>query len=202
MKKLIIISLSLALIMTLGGCNSKKNGAEVIETPVEVEVVEETKTPEVEVESEKKKTPEVTVEELDDDTNIVTEDNQPAFRVEWADDVLSEIPDYYEYTAVDSVPEFRIVFISYRVIKDFKILNIEFVEAKENGEIIFTIQEAYKPESLKPEKPLLANLSFFGTIPNNGVSYVDEKGTTQYYTINISGKDGSLILSEFTPAEK
>ena len=96
MKKLIIISLSLALIMTLGGCNSKKNGAEVIETPVEVEVVEETKTPEVEVESEKKKTPEVTVEELDDDTNIVTEDNQPAFRVEWADDVLSEIPDYYD----------------------------------------------------------------------------------------------------------
>ena len=188
--------------MTLGGCNSKKNGAEVIETPVEVEVVEETKTPEVEVESEKKKTPEVTVEELDDDTNIVTEDNQPAFRVEWADDVLSEIPDYYEYTAVDSVPEARIVFIPYKAIKDFKILNIEFIEAREEGEIVFATQEVYKSEPLTPNKPLLANLSFFGTIPNNGISYVDENGTTQYYAVNISGKDGSLILNKFIPAEK
>lgn len=194
MKKLIIIFLSLGLIMTLGGCSSENKDSKVIETPEEVEVIEESKLPEVTVEEKP--------EELEDDVNVVTMDNQPAFKVEWADDVISEISDYYEYTAPDSVPEARIVFIPYKAIKDFKILNIEFIEAREEGEIVFATQEVYKSEPLTPNKPLLANLSFFGTIPNNGISYVDENGTTQYYAVNISGKDGSLILNKFIPAEK
>lgn len=205
MKKLTVILLSLTLIITLVGCKSDNKEPEVIESPEEVEVVEETKTPEVEVEPEEIKTPEVTVEEtpeeLEEDTNIASSDNQPAFKVEWADDVLSEIPDYNEYTAPDSVPESRVVFIAQKVINDFKILNIEFLEASEDGEIIFNTKEVYKPESLTPDKPLLANFSFFGTIPNNGISYVDEDGNTQYYTINVSGKDGSLVIDEFIPAQ-
>ncbi len=209
MKKLTILLLSLALVMTFGGCKSENNEKEVIENSKEVEVTEETETPEVEVVEETEtpeveedpqeiKSPEVIVGE---DLNVVTEDGEPVFRVEWADDVISEIPEYIEYTAKDSVPEARIVFIPYKIIKDFKILNIEFVEASEDGEIVFTTQEVYKEESLTPDKSLLANLSFFGTIPNNGISYVDDSGTTHYFTVNISGKDGSLILDRFTPAE-
>lgn len=209
MKKLTILLLSLALVMTLGGCKSENNETKVIENSKEVEVTEETETPEVEVVEEIEtpeveedpqeiKSPEVIVGE---DLNVVTEDGEPVFRVEWADDVISEIPEYSEYTAKDSVPEARIVFIPYKVIKDFKILNIEFVEASEDGEIVFATQEVYKEESLTPDKSLLANLSFFGTIPNNGISYVDDSETTNYFTVNISGKDGSLILDRFTPAE-
>ena len=209
MKKLTILLLSLALVMALAGCKSENNETEFIENSKEVEIIEETETPEVEVVEEIEtpeveedpqeiKSPEVIVGE---DLNVVTEDGEPVFRVEWAYDVISEIPKYSEYTAKDSVPEARIVFIPYKVIKDFKILNIEFVEASEDGKIVFATQEVYKEESLTPDKSLLANLSFFGTIPNNGISYVDDSETTHYFTVNISGKDGSLILDRFTPAE-
>lgn len=40
-------------------------------------------------------------------------------------------------------------------------------------------------------------MTFSGDIPNYGISYVDEQGTTRNYALEVSGKDGSILLSEF-----
>ena len=39
--------------------------------------------------------------------------------------------------------------------------------------------------------------TFFGDLPNNGVSYVGEDGATRNFAVNVSGEDGSLMLTEF-----
>ena len=38
---------------------------------------------------------------------------------------------------------------------------------------------------------------FYGLIPNNGISYVDETGATRTFAVDMSGEDGSLYLWEF-----
>ena len=42
---------------------------------------------------------------------------------------------------------------------------------------------------------------FPGILPAYGLSFADGSGETVYFTINMSGKDGSLFLTEFQPAE-
>lgn len=44
--------------------------------------------------------------------------------------------------------------------------------------------------------PLLARMALMGTIPDNGV---DTDGLERYFTVNVSGYDGFLLLTEFTP---
>jgi len=36
----------------------------------------------------------------------------------------------------------------------------------------------------------------FGTIPNLGISYVDDSGRTHKYIVYQSGKDGSVLLAK------
>ena len=52
---------------------------------------------------------------------------------------------------------------------------------------------------LTPDRPLLLNMTFYGLLPYYGVSYVNGSGETISYSINMSGKDGSVILTEFLP---
>ena len=40
-------------------------------------------------------------------------------------------------------------------------------------------------------------MMFFGTIPNNGISYVDGEGVTRRFVLDQSGEDGSLLMTEF-----
>ena len=54
-------------------------------------------------------------------------------------------------------------------------------------------------DELSPDRPLLLNMTFYGMLPYYGVSYVDDSGETISYSINMSGKDGSVILTEFLP---
>ena len=45
--------------------------------------------------------------------------------------------------------------------------------ADDDGTIRFTVEEIYNYGTTTPETPLLTGMEFIGTIPNNGISYVD-----------------------------
>ena len=60
----------------------------------------------------------------------------------------------------------------------------------------FTAQDRYTLDELTPERPLAAKLTFAGDIPNNGVAFLDSAGTEHVYAVELSGKDGSLVLWE------
>jgi len=61
----------------------------------------------------------------------------------------------------------------------------------------FDVEELYTLDRLTADRPLVVSTTFYGLIPNNGISYVDETGTTRFFAVDMSGEDGSLYLWEF-----
>ncbi|MCQ2194114.1 MAG: hypothetical protein MJZ28_04100 [Paludibacteraceae bacterium] len=81
------------------------------------------------------------------------------------------------------------------VITDFKLLALTFVEANEMGEIKFSSEEKFALQNLSADERVRVQGTMFGTIPNIGISYV-ENGQKKDFAIVESGEDGSLSLME------
>ena len=94
----------------------------------------------------------------------------------------------------------EIAFCATRDLPDFKFLSIAWRDLNENGSF-FSVEELYSLDALTPERPLLVQTSFPGDMPTTGVSYTDADGVTQYFAIQESGYDGSLVLSAFKLSE-
>ena len=77
------------------------------------------------------------------------------------------------------------------------LLRLTFTEISEEGKVSFDVEERYGQKELLPGRPLLVRMMFFGTIPNNGISYVDGEGVTRRFVLDQSGEDGSLLMTEF-----
>lgn len=58
----------------------------------------------------------------------------------------------------------------------------------------FNVSELFEAD-ITPEKPVLTTVSFPGSIPSYGIEVTDETGT-RFYAIEMSGMDGSLLLTE------
>lgn len=121
---------------------------------------------------------------------------EPAVQAHWAEDVLDGISDYHEVSVSTEEPLARVLLSCEYAVKDFKVLGIE---ASMSSSLSFFTEELYALDELSPDRPLLLNLTFYGLLPYYGVSYVDDSGETISYSINMSGKDGSVILTEFLP---
>lgn len=118
-------------------------------------------------------------------------------RAQWAKDAPAGIPVCGEFVASSSEPQAKILFSTDRAVKDFKVLALAFESVDENGKVSFAVKELYRLDQLTPEHPLAVVTTFFGDLPNNGVSYVGEDGATRNFAVNVSGEDGSLMLTEF-----
>lgn len=110
--------------------------------------------------------------------------------------------DYANYTIVEfdvtgEEPQVRVLFTASAAVTDFKVLSLTCEDIDENGNISFSVQERYSQPELTPESPLVVGMEFFGSIPNNGISYVDTDGVEKRFAVNMSGEDGSLYLWEF-----
>lgn len=89
-----------------------------------------------------------------------------------------------------------VVFKTDHTIRDFKVLALTFVDIVD-GKAKFDVKELHTFSRLTPEQPLLLTTTFYGDIPNNGISYVDHTGKTRQFSVSESGKDGSVVLTEF-----
>ena len=121
---------------------------------------------------------------------------EPAVQAHWAEDVLVGLSDYHEVSVSTAEPLARVLLSCEYAVKDFKVLGIE---ASMSSSLSFSTEELYALDELSPDRPLLLNMTFYGLLPYYGVSYVDDSGETISYSINMSGKDGSVILTEFLP---
>ncbi len=115
--------------------------------------------------------------------------------------MLSGVPsDSYPHLAF--VPEevadtqSYVLFSVSQPVNNFKLLNLSFENAAEDGKASFKMEEYYAVDTLTPDCPLVAAITFAGDIPSNGIFYTDEDGTAHTYSLSISGKDGSLVLDE------
>ena len=122
---------------------------------------------------------------------------EPAVQAHWAEDVLAGLSDYHEVSVSTAEPLARVLLSCEYAVKDFKVLGIE--ASPMSNSLSFSTEELYALDELSPDRPLLLNMTFYGLLPYYGVSYVDDSGETISYSINMSGKDGSVILTEFLP---
>ena len=140
-----------------------------------------------------------TVEEpTEPGTDAVTE---TVVQVQWAEDVLQDFSDYDTFAVEGAEPPVQIVFSSETGARDFKVLALTLADVDAAGEMTFSTEELYTLDVLTPERPLVVETAFYGSIPNNGISYVDERGNTRCFAVEMSGADGSLILWEYKEAE-
>ena len=119
-------------------------------------------------------------------------------RAQWAAESSQFLPDCDEYVADDSEPQSEILFTAESDTADFTLLTLTLDEAAlEAGEFAFSAEELYVYGTLTPECPLLVRLTFTGTIPRYGISFTDENGEVRRFALDVSGMDGSLLLTEF-----
>ena len=82
-------------------------------------------------------------------------------------------------------------------IRDLKIyrISMDYIE----DEICFWGEELYEKPEMVPGTPFYIQMSFPGDSPSTGISYVDSSNETRYFTLMMSGYDGSLVLDEEKP---
>lgn len=131
--------------------------------------------------------------------NVPAKSDEPV-SVEWAKDALPGYTDYYEYEADTTEHQVQLLISTEQQLKDFTFLGLYASGTDENHNIIFDIDARYVMVALTPEKPLLVKMTFFGDLPSYGFSYEDETGQTRYFSISLSGYDGSIIVNEFNKA--
>lgn len=109
----------------------------------------------------------------------------------------ADVSAYDEFIADTDESQEKILFLAKSTVKDFQVLSLSLEDVDENGNITFSTETLYVLEELTPQRPLMAGMTIYGTIPNYGISYVDENGAARSFAVGISGMDGSLILEEF-----
>ena len=122
---------------------------------------------------------------------------EPLVEIDYAgEDLLAQKDAYDEYIVEGtegSEFQVKVLFTAKETVKNFKVLSIN--AAAEEG--VKVEGELYTQEELTPEKAFVLGMIFAGDVPNMGISYEDASGTVHYYSINMSGKDGSLLLVAF-----
>ena len=117
--------------------------------------------------------------------------------VAYADEVVTEATNYDWFTADDSPDATKVIFMAEGDVRDFKFLSLFCEDVLEDGTPVFTVEEMYHLDRLTPEKHLLVEMTFWGTMPSYGYSFVDDNGETQRFTLEMSGMDGSIYIGKF-----
>lgn len=111
-------------------------------------------------------------------------------------DGLRGVSAYDSFIAGQSDPRVKVVFSATSAVKDFKVLALSDAAFKDN-KVSFKVKELYSQDSLTPGRPLVVTMSFYGDVPNNGISYVDENGKTLRFSVGVSGESGKFVLERF-----
>lgn len=105
-----------------------------------------------------------------------------------------------EYVDDESEYQVKVVFSTDAVVKNVKFLELGFSD--ENDELKLNVEkELYVLNELSPDSVFIVYMAFQGIIPDRGISYVDQDGTVRYYAVEMSGKDGSLLMTEMQGAD-
>ncbi len=130
-------------------------------------------------------------------TKKATDAPSKEIKIEWAKDALTEGTIYDEFVADTSEDQVKLLLSTETGVKDFTFLSLTLDHVDDAGKVSFSTKELYSAKQLTPERPLFVTMTFFGDLPSYGISYVDKEGNTKHFSIELSGQDGSLQLSEF-----
>lgn len=104
---------------------------------------------------------------------------------------------YDEFIAETAEPQVKVVFTTDSSVGRFKVLVLALDRVDDKGKVTFSTKDLYTLDALTPERPLVVRTTMCGAIPQYGISYIDGNGTTRYFAVEMSGKDGLSLLTEF-----
>lgn len=104
--------------------------------------------------------------------------------------------EFDEFNPIDDESAVKVVFTTEKTVTDFKVLSISMQDNDDSGSFTFSAEELYSMPELTPDRPLEAGMQFIGTVPNNGIAFIDPNGEVKYFAVDMSGRDGSLFLCE------
>ena len=110
---------------------------------------------------------------------------------------LMEIKEYHVFNARTADSYTKVMISTTTAVRNFKVLNLSDCQIDDNGKISFHEETLYEQPELVPGCPIVVIMTLYGTIPNYGISYTDEHGTTRRFSINVSGMDGSVVMDEY-----
>jgi len=112
--------------------------------------------------------------------------------VDFAEEELLSVYETFDEFS-DEETDHRIVITTNTALRDFRFIEIGI--NPETGPLFFAGSVLHSADELLPEKPFI--VTWLGRdMPHRGISFVDKNDITRYFSINLSGYDGSLFLSE------
>ena len=108
------------------------------------------------------------------------EESFNAYHAYWCDET-----DYI--TAIGFTPTEKLTDVKFGLLDWFE------TESWQMAEVLYTMDE------LDPDHAFLAQVVFWGDMTTYGISFTDADGAERHYAVSISGKDGSLVCSEYIP---
>ena len=102
------------------------------------------------------------------------------FHTYWSDET-----DYI--TSIGFTPAQKLTDVKFGLLDWFE------TESWQMAEVLHTIDE------MDPDHAFLAQVVFWGDMTTYGISFTDESGQARHYALSISGKDGSLVCTEYQP---
>ena len=108
------------------------------------------------------------------------EEDFNAYHAYWCDET-----DYI--TAIGFTPAEKLTDVKFGLLDWFE------TESWQMAEVLYTMDE------LDPDRAFLAQVVFWGDMTTYGISFTDADGQARHYAVSISGKDGSLVCTEYQP---
>lgn len=88
-------------------------------------------------------------------------------------------------TAIGFTPAEKLTNVKFGLLDRFE------TESWQMSEVLYTMEE------LDPDHPFLAQVVFWGDMTTYGISFTDADGQERHFAVSISGKDGSLVCTEY-----
>lgn len=176
MRKLWSAVLAAVLVFLLAACGAGKNSVAAAPLPESTAVAEQL--------AERQEAPEE------------AEKPDSSLRAIWAEE--AELPaEYTELVADMPEPRARLLLLPEEELKDFRLVHLRLTDADENGDLVFEEEEICLLDSLTPACPLIAEITFYGDLPCYMVGWSNGNGGEKRFLLEISGEDGSLLLTEY-----
>ena len=119
----------------------------------------------------------------------------PQVRAMWAGGEWNG--DYDRIDLSTGEPVSTILFVADSPVTDFQISSLFLESVDDYGNMNFSVTPLYTQDSLTPAWALVVDLTFYGDLPSYGISYVDANRQLWRFAIEISGEDGSVVLTEY-----
>ena len=113
---------------------------------------------------------------------------------------LSQFTSYDKFTDTGFDPPANILFTTTAAVSKFQFISL--TADTSGAQVQYKVDKVlHTTDQLTPDHPLFVTGTGFGgdLISNRGVSFTDASGATRYFYMSLSGLDGSVLLTEFTP---